>query len=309
MGFLDLFRTPAMDADLTMLTEKQATRLREVGARIVEDRLGPVTVHPRHLEGPRGERLELEPLAARLAELGAEGDDFLGVVMLHFTLLLDAMTTPRALEAEGPERALEHAVAGLYAPEDLPAGPTLAWREFAPGLVQVLALEQGADEPDHALNQESLDRLGGWDRVQEAAAASLRQVPEEQLKRDDDLPFTALVDFESETALRAVVGADVIEQVEGRRPGPAGYLFSIPDRGVFAWYTIGAADEAVEAAQQMVGWTIEGYQEGRNAMDPNLFWASEAGIQAVTEIEDGSVAFDPRHPAFETARHLEATGD
>ncbi|HEU0132438.1 MAG TPA: hypothetical protein VFQ85_15750 [Mycobacteriales bacterium] len=272
------------DAELTMLSAGDADALRALVREAFAELGDEVTVHADHVAGADGTQYGLWNVAAACAVEPRRG--WPELVRRHVRNVHAARTGLPAGDDTGVPYVR------LYADDPkLTEHPQAA---FAPGLVQLLALDQ--PETVLAMNRETVDRLGGWQTLYEQGLANLRRLPlgTHTVVRPEGGAFHLVEDESVHTASRALVLGDVARQAGDDLAGEGGWVLSVPTRHLLMWHVIRDLT-AIPSIQGMAQLTLRAFGDAVGQLSPHVYWWDGSGYRQLTSFDGGTptITADP----------------
>lgn len=202
-------------------------------------------------------------------------------------------------EGLDPEDVAARTYLRLWDEAALPDPDSYPHREFAPGIVELLAL----DLPDSVAiyDREHARRHGGFGALREHAVRNLSQLPVdelEQLEGPRDSSFHFLGGESVYTSGMAVLLPDLAARLVGEAPGPHGWLLSVPNRHQFAWHSV--RDTSVfGAVEGLVTFAAMGYADAAGPVSPHVYWSDGHGYHQLTRHDDDGQVAIVVPPAFQ----------
>jgi hypothetical protein len=269
------------DTELTMLSASDANAVRALVREAFAELGEEVTVHADHVAGGDGTQYGLWNVAASCA--AEPRTAWPELVRRH-------VRTVHAASGAGDDAGVPYV--RLYADDQqLAQHPQAA---FAPGLVQVLALDQ--PETVRVMNRETVDRLGGWPALYEQGLDNLRRLPlgTHTVVRPEGGAFHLVEDESVHTASRALVLADVARQAGDDLGGEGGWVLSVPTWHLLMWPAIRDLS-AVPSIQGMVQLTLRAFGDAVGSLSPHVYWWDGGAYRQLTSFDgDGvTITADP----------------
>lgn len=277
------------DSDLTFFTYSKANEFRAIAREVFAQMGLEVHVHPGHAVDDSGREFGFWNVGAICYE--QPQSKWRGVIGEHLQRVLASFETPDPFAVVAPQEVLKRTFARLYDEASIPGIDSYPHREFAPGIVEMLAL----DLPDTVavFNHDHANKFGGWQALQRQGIENLRRLEIEQL---ETLPapgggtFNALLGESVYTASRALLLPGLATELTGLRVREEfGWLMSVPNRHQVVWHII--EDAAVVAALNgMARFTALGYSDAPGSVSPHVFWWNGTGYEQLTHVrEDGTL--------------------
>lgn len=264
------------DPDLPALSSRQASELRSMVQRRLAESGVEATVHGDHLRAAGGAELGLHNLAALCRDAPARG--WRQLVDRHVWALV-AATGPDPLATMSLEQLQAAVHLRLYDPAGIPNPDWFGYaREVVPGTLELLAVD--LPETVATLNDAQLARFGGPDALRPFALANLRATGDlavEVLQTDDGARLDVVVGESLFTASLALVLPDVLRTVLRVDDAPDGVLVAAPFRNQLALHVLRDAG-ALPSLQALVGFALDGYQDGPGPVSPWLHWWHEGAF-------------------------------
>lgn len=173
----------AGDPALPFLTGADADHVRALVREVFAEAGIEVTVHPDHVVDDTGTGFGLWNVAAKCHDHPAGRGAWRDVVREHVHSVLAMMDEPDPFEELTPGQAAASTYGRLYYEASIPNLDDYPHREFAPGIVEMLAL----DLPDSVavFNRDHVARLGGFEALAGHGRTNLRALPVERHERVD----------------------------------------------------------------------------------------------------------------------------
>ncbi|NYI47490.1 hypothetical protein BJ993_004570 [Nocardioides aromaticivorans] len=283
-------RTPARPADpdeaLTFLGAEDAQRVRALVRDAFARRGIEVTVYVDHVVDDSGRQFGLWNVAAACHQDDRGRSAWADVVDQHVGRVLASMDAPDPFDGLTPEQARQRTYARLYERDGIPDLTGFPHQEFAPGLVEMIAL----DLPDAVVvyNEERAEAFGGADLLRTWGRETLRREPVERHERID-LPdggwFDVLLGSSVHTASRALLMPSLAAEVAGEEAGRHGWLLSVPNRQQVVWHLVRDIS-VLPSLQAMAGFASAGFSDSPGPLSPHVYWWDGTAYQQLTRIDD-----------------------
>ncbi|SCZ56268.1 hypothetical protein SAMN02799638_01772 [Arthrobacter sp. UNCCL28] len=210
----------------------------------------------------------------------------------HLQKVLASFEAPDPFDGLTPADVARRVHARLYEASSIPNPDAYPHTEFAPGVIEMLAL----DLPDTVavFNREHAGRCGGWEALRSQGIANLKSVEDQHLETvpvQGGGSFTALLGDSVYTASKALLLPGLAEEASGQTLRPdLGWLMSMPNRHQLVWHLI--SDETlVMVLDGMVRFTAMGYGDAPGPVSPHVYWSNGAGYEQLTALsEDGKLS-------------------
>ncbi|MFK0005089.1 hypothetical protein [Paenarthrobacter sp. NPDC090522] len=201
--------------------------------------------------------------------------------------------------------------ARLYEESGLPNLDAYPHSQFAPGVVEMLAL----DLPDTVAvyARKHADTFGGWEALRTQGLANLRALEHEQVETvpaQGGGSFNALLGDSVYTASKALLLPGIATELTGKQPRPElGWLMSVPNRHQLVWHVIEDAG-VLGALDGMARFTAMGYSDAPGPVSPHVYWWNGTGYEQLTQLseEDGSLSIHVS-PEFHAVLEAATSGD
>ncbi|KAB2811259.1 hypothetical protein F9L07_04955 [Pimelobacter simplex] len=275
------------DEALPFLGVEDAQHLRGLVRTAFAERGVEVSVHAGHVADDSGRQFGLWNVAASCHQDDRGRAAWPALVGTHVERVLASMDAPDPFADLSPEQAATRTYVRLYERDAIPRLDGFPHREFAPGLVEMLAL----DLPDTVAvyDDARAARLGGTDALRAHGLANLHRQPVEQLERLD-LPdgggaFQVLLGESVHTASRALLLPRLATELTGHESGRHGWLLCVPNRHQVAWHLVRDAT-VVPVVQAMARFAALGFGDAPGPLSPHLYWWDGGGYQQLSRLDD-----------------------
>ncbi len=263
------------DADLSMLTPAQATRLLELAAPHMGN------------NGSYG----LRNLAQSCRH--APEEQWPDLVEQHFTQLRSAGTG-----GESREEILRGVHSRLLAQDSFTAEMLQAMRytrRIAEGLVFAYALDQPSTV--RILTDRDVERVGDEDALWDAAYDNVLRVPfrHEEIALDGRAVLQSVYGDSLFVAGRALYLDQLHYEATGTSLPKAGALFVVPTRHLIAYHPL-ADGSVAEAINDLAKYGLGAYEDGPGSLSPRLYWWHEGRVTSLTHIDDDTKTFSIQPP-------------
>lgn len=274
------------DEALTFLGVEDAQRIRALVRRAFADRGLEVTVHADHVVDDSGRQFGLWNVAAACHQDDRGRSGWADLVDQHVGRVLAGMDAPDPFEGLSPDEARPRTYARLYEEGGIPGLTGFPHRVFAPGLVEMIAL----DLPDSVVvyNDERAAALGGHDQLRAWGLDSLRREPVERhevLELPDGARFHVLLGGSVYTASKALLMPGLAAEVAGEEVGRHGWLLSVPNRQQVVWHLVRDAS-VIPTLPAMAGFAAAGFSDSPGPLSPHVYWWNGHGYQQLTRYDD-----------------------
>lgn len=217
------------DRALEFFTVSQADHFRTIARNAFAENGLEVDIYPDHAVDSSGRQFGFWNIATQCAD--ARPRDWPRLLSTHVRRITESMDAPDPFQDLEADDAAARTYLRLYAADALPSFDAYPHREFAPGIVELLALD--LPETVAIFDHEHANRLGGVAALRASGLANLRGLSVEHL---ETVPapgggdFTALLGNSVYTGSRAVLLPRLATDVTGTEPGGHGWLMSVPNR-------------------------------------------------------------------------------
>lgn len=282
--------TSPPDEALTFFTATEALEFRGLVREAFAEHGLEVQVHPDHVVDSAGREFGLWNAGATCRD--GRRSRWPVTVREHVRRVLVEADAPDPFEGLPPDVAHRTAYARLYGSGWVPDLEDYPHRDFAPGLVEMLALD--LPETVTVFGHEAAASAGGWERLRASGVANLRSLPVEQLERvpgDGGGSFTVLLGESVHTASRALLMPGLAAEVAGETVGEHGWLLSVPNRHQVVWHVVRDMS-VVGALGGMARFAALGYEDA-GPLSPHVYWWDGSGYEQLTQVVDGGIAVEP----------------
>lgn len=283
-------RQEVADEDLTFFTVSEAQEFRTMAREVFAELGYEVQIHPDHATDAAGRGYGFWNVAASCHN-GPESQ-WRDIIRLHLQRVLAGFEAPDPFDGFTPEEVSSRTYARLYDEASIPNLDHYPHSQFAPGVVEMLAL----DLPDTVavFNRHHASTFGGWEALRAQGIANLRALENEQIHTvptQGDGSFTALLGDSVYTAGKALLMPDLAAELTGQYPRKdLGWLMSVPNRHQLVWHFI-EGESVIAALDGMVRFTALGYGDAPGPVSPHVYWWNGTGYEQLTQFaEDGNLS-------------------
>ncbi|MGO4804242.1 hypothetical protein AB4089_03845 [Arthrobacter sp. 2MCAF15] len=286
------------DSHLTFFTASSANNFRTITREVFAEMGLEVVMHPGHAVDDSEREFGLWNVAAACHDQPPYA--WRGAIREHLQRVLTSFDAPDPFDSLTPTDVPRQTFARLYEEASMPGIDGYPHREFAPGIVEMLAL----DLPDTVtvFSHNNANKFGGFEALRTRGMANLRRLEVEQL---ETLPmqgggsFTALLGDSVYTASRALLLPGLASELSGKRVREEfGWLMSVPNRHQVVWHIIEDAT-VVGAVNGMARFAAMGYSDSLTPLSPHVFWWDGTSYEQLTQVsDDGGLAIRVS-PAFQ----------
>ncbi|WP_230010159.1 hypothetical protein [Microbacterium sp. Bi128] len=287
-----------LDSHLTFFTISGANHFRTITREVFAEMGLEVHVQPGHAVDDSGREFGFWNVAA------ACGDQpqslWRDLIREHLQRVLASFDAPDPFDILAPADVAKQTFARLYDEASMPGIDGYPHREFAPGIVEMIAL----DLPDTVtvFSHNNANKFGGFEALRTQGIANLRGLAVEKL---ETLPapgggsFTALLGESVYTGSRALLLPDLASEVMGKRVREEfGWLMSVPNRHQVVWHIIEDAT-VISAVNGMARFAAMGYSDSPAPVSPHVFWWNGTSYEQLTEVSDDGGLGIRVSPAFQ----------
>lgn len=283
--------TTPPDEALTFFTEAEAREFRSLMSEAFAEHGLEVQTHPDHAVDGAGRQFGFWNAGATCH--GERRSKWPSLVRDHVRRVLDDLDAPDPFEDLSPDDAHRAAYARLYDPTSLPTLDRYPHRDFAPGLVEMLALD--LPETVTVFHHDAAAAAGGWEQLRAAGVDNLRRLPVDELVTvpvDGGGNFTVLLGDSVYTGSRALLMPGLAADVADEGIGDHGWLLSVPNRHQVAWHVVRDMS-VVGALNGMARFTVMGYEDAAGSLSPHVYWWSGSQYEQLTQVHDGGIVVQP----------------
>jgi hypothetical protein len=287
------------DEALPFMSSVEADRFRTLVGSVFADVGVPVTVLPDRAVDAKNREFGFWNIATQCAE--AKPGKWRDLIDHHVRRVLESVDAPSPFEGLDREEAHYRTYVRLYEEAFIqpPHRDEYPHREFAPGIVEMLAL----DLPDSVAvyDHGNAQALGGFAALRDSGIANLEQLAVERLETlqtPGESVFYALLGDSVYTGSRALLLPGLATSLTGEQPTEHGWLMSIPNRHQVTWHFVKDAS-VVQVINSMCHFTHLGYGDAPGPVSPHLYWWNGTEYERLTHIaEDGTFSVRPS-PRFQ----------
>ena len=302
-------RPAVPDEALPFLDVADAQRIRALVRTAFAERGIEVSVHAGHVADDSGRQFGLWNVAAACHQDDRGRAAWPALVATHVTRVLASMDAPDPFAAITPEQAAAQTFVRLYERDAIPRLDGYPHREFAPGLVEMLAL----DLPDTVAvyDEARAERLGGAEALRARGLVNLDHQPVEQLERlelpGDGGSFHVLLGESVHTASRALLMPRLATELTGHETGRHGWLLCVPNRHQVAWHLVRDA-RVLTVVPAMARFAALGFADAPGPLSPHVYWWDGAAYQQLSRLDDEGALAIVVSPQFQRVLE-ELTGE
>lgn len=292
MGWFKRSRTEQgpKDEHLPFFTIEQAEDFRGLIGQVLAEHGLEVTIHPDHAVDDQGNAFGFWNIAHHCA--GSPRSTWPEHLHDYVRRLVEVLEHD-PFEGLTSEQAEESVHLRLHEPGSLGALEHIPHREFAPGIVEVLALDP--PETTHFLDHDRAAELGGYEALRAAGVRNQMRLPGEgdewevaTLAAGEDLSFQALLGDSNHIASTAVLLENRFAEITGEEPSPHGHLLCLPNRQQMAWHVVRDLS-VLKLVRQMAHFARLGHDESATGISPHVYWWDGSGYQLLTAYDDGEL--------------------
>ncbi len=289
----------APDSELPFFTESSANRFRETVREVFAEMGLEVIMEPGHAIDDSGRSFGFWNVATACNDRPQLA--WRRVIRSHLKRVLASFNLPDPFDVLAPEDVATQTFARLYDVEGVPGIEDYPHREFAPGIVELLAL----DLPDTVavFSHDNASKFGGWEALRTQGISNLGQLNVEQLETiptPGEGSFMSLLGNSVHTASRALLLPGLASELTGQRVREDyGWLMSVPNRHQVVWHIIKDAT-VVAAVNGMARFAALGYSDSAGPISPHLFWWNGTCYEQLTYMTEDKGLTIQVSPAFQT---------
>lgn len=286
------------DSALTFFALSKADEFRATAREVLAEAGLEVEVHPGHAVDDSGREFGFWNIGAICHQQPQSA--WRGLIADHLQRVLASFEAPDPFSLLSPQDVQSRTFGRLYDEAGIPGMDSYPHREFAPGIVEMLAL----DLPDTVavFNHDNAKRFGGWEALQGQGLENLRSLETEQL---ETLPvpgggtFSALLGESVYTASRALLLPGLARDLTGQRTvKDFGWLMSLPNRHQVVWHIIEDAT-VIPVLNGMARFTMLGYADAAGSVSPHVYWWNGTGYEQLTYVRDDGTLTVHVSPGFQ----------
>lgn len=283
--------TSPPDEALTFFTEAEAREFRRLMSEAFAERGLEVQTHPDHAVDGAGRQFGFWNAGATCH--GERRSTWPSLVREHVRRVVEGVDAPDPFVGLSTDDAHRSVYARLYEAAFLPTLEPYPHRDFAPGLVEMLALDM--PESVTVFDHEAAAAAGGWERLRAAGVENLRRLPVEELTTvpgEGGGSFTVLLGESVYTGSRALLMPGLVADVAHETVGDHGWLLSVPNRHQVVWHTVRDVS-VVGALTGMARFSVMGYEDAAGALSPHVYWWDGRQYEQLTHVRDGGIVVQP----------------
>lgn len=290
--------TDTPDPHLTFFSISAANEFRALTRQVFAELGYEVDVHPDHAVDGAGRKFGFWNIAAVCQS--EPQPVWPELIRAHLQRLLTSFDAPDPFQDLSPADIPGRTFARLYEESVVPELGGHPHREFAPGVIEMLAL----DLPDTVavFRHENARAYGGYEALRKQGMANLHALEVERLEHltpPEGGTVTALIGESFYTASRALLLPGLATELTGRRiREDYGWLMCIPNRHQVAWHVI-EDSSVIGAVSGMARFAAAGYTNSPGPLSPHVFWWNGTGYEQLTHVSDGGALQVRVDPAFQ----------
>ncbi|KRA32483.1 hypothetical protein ASD81_13045 [Nocardioides sp. Root614] len=255
-----------------------------------------VVIHPDHAVDDTGRQFGFWNIATQCAD--ERRPEWRRLIREHVRRVVASLDAPDPFEGIDRDEAASRTFARLYPDDALPSLEDYPHSQFAPGIVEMLALD--LPETVAVFNRENAARLGNWESIRAHGVANLAALPAERLETLDGPGggrFTALLGDSVYTGSRALLLPGLATQLTGEDVSDFGWLMSVPNRHQVVWHMI-RDSSVITALNGMAHFTVMGFSDSPGPVSPHVYWWDGSGYEQLTRIDGTGAIAIHAGPAF-----------
>lgn len=273
------------DPAFGFMSAADASEVRSLVRQALAERGLEVTVFGDHVVDASGSRFGLWNVMASCHNDQRGRAAWPGIVRDHIRKILHSTATDPFASLTAKEAARRTYVR-LYETASVPELRAGCYRDFAPGLVELLALD--SPETVSMYPRQAVDRLGGWAALREYGLANLASERDDQrglqpIAGPQGVHFQLLRGPSVYTASQALRMPDLAAELASETPGEFGWLLSVPNRNQLTWHMVNDIS-AAPSINAMAAFSLAGYKDAAGPLSPHVYWWDGSGYQQLTEV-------------------------
>lgn len=289
-----------MDEELAFFTVSKANKFRGLMREILAELGYEVQIYGSHATDAKSRSYGFRNVAARCN--AQDESRWRDTIKEHLQHSLAGFEAPDPFEKLEPDNIAKQTFARIYGEKHMPSLEGYPHTEFAPGIVEVLALDLPHTvqmfNHDHAL------KFGGREALRAQGVANLRELEIEQLERlnaPGGGTFNMLLGNNVYTSSRALLLPGLTGELTGR-PGATrlGWLMSVPNRHQLVWHHI-ENDNVLHVLNAMASLTARAYGEAPGPVSPYVYWWNGSAYDQLTHISEEGALSVRATPGFQSA--------
>jgi hypothetical protein len=285
------------DGALTFMSESDAAEFRTIVEEVFAVLGLPVSVHEDHAIDAQGRQFGFWNIASQCAT--SEKSEWRSLIEEHLCRVLESMEAPSPFESLENDEAHYRTYARLYEESFVPDLAKYPHREFAPGIVEMLAL----DLPDTVavFDHDNARSFSGYESLRRSGIANLNDLAVEALETLDaggGATVHVLLGDSVYTGSRALLLPSLASELTHDTPTAHGWLMSIPNRQQVAWHVIKDAG-VLHAVQAMARFTALGYADAPGPVSPHVYWWNGSAYEQLTRLDESGALTIEVSPAFQ----------
>ncbi|WP_312182448.1 hypothetical protein [Arthrobacter sp.] len=279
-----------------MFSASEANDFRALTREVFAEMGFEVEMHPDHAVDSEGRKFGFWNISAICS--GLPRTEWRTAIGEHLKNVLAGFTQD-PFSALTLEEAAKQTYSRLYEESALPSLEGYPHREFAPGIVEMLALD--LPESVAMFDHQNAQRFGGSEALRNQGIANLQSLDVERLETipASGATFSCLSGNSFYTGSRAVLLPGLATQVTGKRVHEElGWLLCVPNRHQVAWHIIEDAS-IVGAVQGMAGFGVEAFSSVPGPVSPHVYWWNGSGYEQLTHRKDDGTLVVRVSPNFQ----------
>ncbi|MDK1326524.1 hypothetical protein [Arthrobacter sp. zg-Y1143] len=269
------------DPHLTFFSISTANHFRALTRQVFAELGYEVTVYPDHAVDGTGRKFGFWNIAATCSPQPEPA--WRSLISVHLQQRLRSFDAPSPFDTVPAADIPGHTFARLYDESSIPGLGNHPYREFAPGVVEMLALD--LPESVAVFRHENARTFGGWEALRKQGMANLAGLKTELLEKvtsPENASFNILMGSSFYTASRALLLPGLATELTGKQVREDfGWLMSIPSRHQLMFHVI-EDDSVLAALNNMAILTARGYSDSPGQISPYVYWWNGTGYDQLT---------------------------
>lgn len=275
----------AADPAFGFMSAADANEVRSLVRQALAERGLEVTVFADHAVDASGSQFGLWNVMASCHNDQGGRAAWPGIVHDHIRKILHGRATVPFASLTA-EEAARRTYIRLYEKASVPELSAGCYRDFAAGLVELLALD--SPETVSMYPPQAVERLGGWATLREHGLANLASERDDQraLQRvagPQGFHFQLLLGPSVYTASQALRMPELATELASEVPGEFGWLLSVPNRNQLTWHMVNDIS-VVPSINAMAVFSLAGYKDAAGPLSPHVYWWDGSLYQQLTEV-------------------------
>jgi hypothetical protein len=273
------------DPAFGFMSAADASEVRSLVRQALAERGLEVTVFDDHVVDASGSQFGLRNVMASCHNDQRGRAAWPDIVREHIRKILHSSATDPFASLTA-EEAARRTYVRIYETASVPELSAGCYRDFAPGLVELLALD--SPETVSMYPPKAVERLGGWAALRERGLANLASERDDQRRLQQvagpqGVHFQLLLGPSVYTASQALRMPDPAAELASEAPGEFGWLLSVPNRNQLTWHMVNDIS-VVPSINAMAAFSLAGYNDAAGPLSPHVYWWDGSGYQQLTAV-------------------------